>query len=61
MDRKRRQYVTTFLRALGFAESDEEILALFDGAEVIANTLEKDPTSTKDEALPRSLPQAASR
>ena len=33
VDRKRRQYVTTFLRALGFAETDEEILALFDGSE----------------------------
>ncbi|RPI25131.1 MAG: DNA-directed RNA polymerase subunit beta, partial [Actinobacteria bacterium] len=51
VDRKRRQYVTTFIRALGLAESDDEILALFDGAETIANTLEKDPTSTRDEAL----------
>jgi DNA-directed RNA polymerase subunit beta len=51
VDRKRRQYVTTFLRALGLGETDEEILALFDGSELIANTLEKDPTDTKDEAL----------
>ena len=51
VDRKRRQYVTTFLRALGFAESDEEILDLFDGVDVIANTLEKDPTESKDDAL----------
>ncbi len=51
VDRKRRQYVTTFLRALGIAETDEEILALFDGAESIANTLEKDPTENRDEAL----------
>jgi DNA-directed RNA polymerase subunit beta len=51
VDRKRRQYVTTFLRALGFAETDEEILELFDGAEVIRNSLDKDPTSTRDEAL----------
>ncbi|MET0832005.1 MAG: DNA-directed RNA polymerase subunit beta [Acidimicrobiia bacterium] len=51
VDRKRRQYVTTFLRALGLAETDEEILALFDGSPLIAATLEKDPTSTKDEAL----------
>ena len=54
VDRKRRQYVTTFLRALGFGESDEELLALFgDGpeAELISNTLEKDPATTKDEAL----------
>jgi DNA-directed RNA polymerase subunit beta len=51
VDRKRRQFVTTFIRALGIAENDEEILALFDGSELIANTLEKDPTETKDEAL----------
>ena len=51
VDRKRRQYVTTFIRALGFGETDEEILDLFDGADVIRNTLEKDPTSTRDEAL----------
>ena len=51
VDRKRRQYITTFLRALGFAESDDEIRELFDGAAVIENSLEKDPTSTRDEAL----------
>jgi DNA-directed RNA polymerase subunit beta len=51
VDRKRRQFVTTFIRALGFGETDEEILELFDGAQVIRNTLEKDPTSTRDEAL----------
>ncbi len=51
VDRKRRQYVTTFLRALGIAETDEEILALFDNSESIINTLEKDPTENRDEAL----------
>ena len=51
VDRKRRQYVTTFLRALGFAETNEELLALFDGAEVIEKTLEKDPAEDRDEAL----------
>jgi DNA-directed RNA polymerase subunit beta len=51
VDRKRRQFVTTFIRALGIAETDEEILELFDGSELIANTLEKDPTETKDDAL----------
>ena len=43
--------MTTFIRALGIAETDEETLALFDGSQLIANTLEKDPTDTKDEAL----------
>ena len=51
VDRKRRQYVTTFLRALGFGETDEELLALFGGSELISNTLEKDPATSKDEAL----------
>ena len=51
VDRKRRQYVTTFLRALGIAETDEEILALLGDTQLVRNTLEKDPTSTKDEAL----------
>ena len=51
VDRKRRQYVTTFVRALGLAETDEEILGLFDGSDLIRDTLEKDPTSTQEEAL----------
>jgi DNA-directed RNA polymerase subunit beta len=51
VDRKRRQFVTTFLRALGIAETDEEIIALLGDTEVVRNTLAKDPTSTKDEAL----------
>jgi len=51
VDRKRRQLVTTFLRALEIGETDEEILALFDGAESIKNTLEKDTTEDRDEAL----------
>ncbi len=51
VDRKRRQMVSTFLRALDFAQTDDEILDLFDGSELIRNTLEKDPTVDRDEAL----------
>ncbi len=51
VDRKRRQYVSGFLRALGIAETDEEILDLFDGAESIRNSIERDPSDTKEEAL----------
>jgi len=51
VDRKRRQFVSTFLRALDFGQSDEEMLALFDNAETIRETLEKDPTEDRDEAL----------
>ncbi len=51
VDRKRRQYVTSFLKALGIAETDEEILAMFDNAESIQNTIEKDTNETKEDAL----------
>jgi DNA-directed RNA polymerase subunit beta len=51
VDRKRRQYVSAFLKALGVAETDEEILALFDGAQSIQNTIEKDTAEDKEEAL----------
>jgi DNA-directed RNA polymerase subunit beta len=51
VDRKRRQFVTTFLRALSIAETDEEIIELLGDSDLVRNTLEKDPTSTRDEAL----------
>jgi DNA-directed RNA polymerase subunit beta len=49
IDRKRRQNVTVLLKALGWSE--EEILALFDNATSIQNTLEKDHVTTPEEAL----------
>jgi DNA-directed RNA polymerase subunit beta len=49
IDRKRRQNVTVLLKALGWTE--EEILELFEGAESIGLTLEKDHVSTQEEAL----------
>ena len=51
VDRKRRQYVSAFLRALGIAETDEEILELFGGSEIIRNTIERDTARDRDEAL----------
>jgi len=51
VDRKRRQYVTAFLKALGIAETDEEILEMFGGSESIRNTIEKDTAADKEEAL----------
>jgi len=51
VDRKRRQYVSAFLRALGIADTDEEILDLFNGAESIRNTLARDTAADKEEAL----------
>src|SRR2546421_3448780 len=49
IDRKRRQNVTVFLKALGWTQ--DEILELFDGAESIKLTLEKDHFETQEEAL----------
>ena len=52
VDRKRRQYVTSFVRALGVAATNEQILDLFDGSEIIENTLAKDAdVVTVDDAL----------
>ena len=51
VDRKRRQYVTAFLKALGIAETDEEILEMFANAESIQNTIEKDTAGDKEDAL----------
>ncbi len=50
IDRKRRQNVTVLLKALGMGDS-EDILKMFDGAESIANTLEKDTIETEEDAL----------
>src|SRR5215207_7838258 len=49
IDRKRKQSVTVFLKALGL--TSEEILEEFAGYESIAGTLEKDAILTKEEAL----------
>ncbi|MGH2710061.1 MAG: DNA-directed RNA polymerase subunit beta, partial [Actinomycetota bacterium] len=49
IDRKRRQNVTVLLQALGWTR--DEILELFEGAESIKLTLEKDHFETPEEAL----------
>ena len=49
IDRKRRQNVTVFLKALGFDAG--ELLKLFGNAQSIQNTLEKDHFETQEEAL----------
>ena len=56
IDRKRKQPVTVLLKALGFGETDEELLALVTDEkgqpyESMRNTLEKDHTATVDEAF----------
>ncbi|HEX2196315.1 MAG TPA: DNA-directed RNA polymerase subunit beta, partial [Actinomycetota bacterium] len=50
IDRKRKQNVTVLLKALGYGD-DQAILDLFDGAESIQNTLEKDAIQTEEDAL----------
>jgi DNA-directed RNA polymerase subunit beta len=49
IDRKRRQAVTVFLKALGW--SNEQIRERFGFSEIMMQTLERDPTSGPDEAL----------
>ena len=49
IDRKRKQSVTVFLKALGL--TSEDILTAFSGYESIASTLEKDTIVTKEDAL----------
>jgi DNA-directed RNA polymerase subunit beta len=51
IDRKRKQPVTVLLKALGIAETREEILELFGESECIQRTLEKDFTENREEAL----------
>ncbi|MEK7580740.1 MAG: DNA-directed RNA polymerase subunit beta [Patescibacteria group bacterium] len=56
IDRRRKFPVTTFLRAIGFEDNDS-ILKLFEAVadenakELLANTLKKDSTTNRDEAL----------
>jgi len=49
IDRKRRQPVTVLLKALGW--TNEQIRERFSFSETLLATLEKDPTTTQDEAL----------
>ena len=51
IDRKRRQSATMFLRALGIAESDEEIINLLGDSEIVRSTLERDVAQTREDAL----------
>ena len=51
IDRKRRQSAMVFLRALGIAESDDEIYALLGDSDIVRNTLERDASTTREAAL----------
>ncbi|NLU50829.1 MAG: DNA-directed RNA polymerase subunit beta [Syntrophomonadaceae bacterium] len=50
IDKTRKIPVTVLLRALKYSSNDD-ILALYDGDETIARTLEKDTTTNREEAL----------
>ena len=50
IDRKRKFPVTVLLRAMGYG-SDEELIALFDESIYIKNTVDRDTTSSQEEAL----------
>ena len=50
VDRSRKMVGTIFLRALGLS-SNEELLNMFDNDPTIVKTIEKDPTSSMEEAL----------
>ena len=51
VDRKRRQHITAFLRALGVIETKEEAIELFGDYLSIQNTIERDPDTTPEAAL----------
>ena len=51
IDRKRKQPATLLLRALGLAETREEIIALLGDSEMVLRTLDRDPATTKEESL----------
>ena len=50
IDRKRKQPVTALLQALGFGDH-EKLLEIFEDAACIKSTIEKDHTTTREEAL----------
>jgi DNA-directed RNA polymerase subunit beta len=51
IDRKRKQPATLLLRALGLAETREEILGVLGDSEMVLRTLDRDPATTRDESL----------
>ncbi len=51
IDRKRKQPATLLVRALGLAETREEIIELLGSSEMVLRTLDRDPATTKEESL----------
>ena len=51
IDRKRKQSATTFLRALGIAVTNDEIIELLGDSDVVKRTIERDTSLTREDAL----------
>ncbi len=51
IDRKRKQSATMFLRALGIAVTNDDIIELLGSSDVIKRTLERDTALTREDAL----------
>ena len=51
IDRKRKQPATLLLRALGIAETREEIIDILGDSEMVIRTLDRDPATTKEESI----------
>ncbi len=51
IDRKRKQPATLLVRALGLAETREEIIELLGDSDMVLRTLDRDPATTKEESL----------
>ncbi len=51
IDRKRKQPATLLVRALGLAETREEIIELLGSSEMVLRTLDRDPATTREESL----------
>ncbi len=51
IDRKRKQSATMFLRALGIAVTNDDIIELLGNSDVIKRTLERDTAPTREDAL----------
>jgi len=51
IDRKRKQPATLLVRALGLAETRDEIVDLLGSSDMILRTLDRDPATTREESL----------
>ena len=51
IDRKRKQPATLLVRALGLAETRDEIIDLLGSSDMILRTLDRDPATTREESL----------